>query len=674
MINPVQEKRARLRTLVLGGLGLLWAFGLLARAYYLQIEQGPKLAQLAVRQHTAKVTLRARRGNILDRNGVELAISLPVESVFAQPALVGDKTAAAKALGKILGGDYRALRRRLLESGRSFVWVGRQVEAEKIAKIRALDLSGIGFIEESRRYYPGGELAGHVLGFAGIDSVGLEGAEHSFDGYLRGNAEEIIGDRDARGRAILAEGLAPLDRLRGDNVTLTLDARLQHIAERELAAGREAAGAKAGSAIVMDPATGEILALAAEPRYDPNRFEKFTSAEFRDRAVTDLFEPGSTMKMFLMAAGMDAGAISPDDIFFCENGGYQVYDRTFHDTSPHGWLTASSILRVSSNIGAIKVAERVGGKTYYDYLSRFGFGRRTGVGLLGEAEGILPPPRKWSGVTLPSLAFGQGLGVTPLQLLTAASSLANGGVLLKPRILKEVRDADGRVLKTTVPEVMGRTVKEKTARQVLAMLRGVVSEEGTGRNAEVPGYTVAGKTGTAQKVDRRSGGYSDEARVVSFLGLAPASNPRLVVLVLLDEPEEKVTGGAVAAPIFARILTQALAYLEVPPDAPLAALDVPPVSTQDAGTMQKALYWTRPEGPPLRLAGARAGSPGGAGSPAEVIPTLVGLPLREVLRWSSHAGVDIDWQGHGLVAEQKPGPGEALGAGLKVQVVLRPPG
>ncbi|MEW6777417.1 MAG: penicillin-binding protein 2, partial [Bdellovibrionota bacterium] len=625
MNDARREKMARLRHWAVVAVMLAWAGGVLWRAYDLQVRSRDRLESLAERQHTARVTLQARRGMILDRNGEELAISLPVESVFVQPALIQDRRGTAKKLARVLGLNAKDLEKKFSESNRNFAWVDRHVASEKIQDVRALELPGIGFIEESRRHYPGGERAAQLLGFAGIDSVGLEGAERAFDKYLRGSPEEVIGDRDARGRAILARGMGPLERLQGDNVVLTLDATVQHIAEREAALARKETGSKAAAALVMDPRTGEILGMAIEPRFDPNHFEKYGKDRFRNRIVTDLFEPGSTFKPFLLAASLDAGAVDEDDIFFCENGSYKVRDRTFHDHKPHGWLSAANILRVSSNIGSIKIADRIGGSRYYEYLRRFGFGRRTGIELGGEGEGILLPPSKWSGVSLATMAFGQGVGVTALQLLSATSALANDGVLLRPRILKEVRDPMGEVIHRTIPEVRDRVVSESVAHRVTKVMRGVVSEEGTGVLAELPGYSVAGKTGTSQKIDPATGAYSQELRIVSFVGFAPATSPRVAVLVLLDEPKEKVTGGAVAAPVFARITGEVLSYLEVPPDQPVETPAEPAVATDETESAP-AMYWgaSAMQGAWQTISAAVAGGEEGT-------PSFLGKPLREVL-------------------------------------------
>lgn len=683
MMDPTTERRIRRRVFVLGLLGVMWSLGLLVRAWDLQVRSAEKLTAMADRQHTKKVTLKARRGMIFDRNGAELAISLPVESVFAQPAEVEDAAATAGALARILEIDKKSLQRRLSQKGRGFVWVARQVEAEKIAKVRTLALGGIGYIEESKRHYPGGELAGHVLGFAGIDSVGLEGIEYTYDRFLRGNAEEVVGARDARGRAILARGLGSLEKLKGDHLTLTLDSTIQHIAERELAQARELSGAKAGTATVMDPRTGEILALAVEPRFDPNSFEKFTSNEFRNRSVADIFEPGSTMKPFLLAAAMEEGVVAPNDIFFCENGDYEVYDRTFHDTKPHGWLSAANIIRVSSNIGAIKIGERLGGQGYYDYLRSFGFGRQTGIDLAGESDGLLAPPRRWSGVSLPAMSFGQGMGVTAMQLLGAAAALANDGVLNKPTVLKEVRDGDGNLIHQSVPEVVDRVVSKATARRVTRILETVVSDNGTGRAAQIPGYRVAGKTGTAQKTDPETGSYSDQLRVVSFVGYVPASAPRLAILVTLDEPEGYASGGGTAGPVFANIASQALAYLEVPPDkaATEIALDDPvgeliesmadaPVLTRSAGDATERV------GGALAIQHTSLGhgdGPNGTASEGRV-PSFMGMALRDVIGWRGAARVSLDWSGHGVVVGQSPPPGAPMVPGMKVSLELKPPG
>lgn len=680
-MSEAAEKSMRRRIVVVAVFAVLGAAGLGVRAWDLQVRSAERLAELARRQHTAKVTLKARRGMIFDREGKELAISLPVESVFAQPRLIEDKHAVSRELSRILGLDARELEKRLKTPGRSFVWIDRQVSEEKIARIRALDVRGIGFIEESKRYYPKGELAAHVLGFAGVDSVGLEGIEYVYDEYLRGSPEELVGARDARGRAILARGMGSVDRLQGDHLTLTIDSRIQHIAESELAAAIKETGSKAGSIAIMDPKSGEVLAIAVHPSFDPNHFSRFDSRQFRNRVVTDVFEPGSTLKPFLLAAAYETGVVAPNDIFYCENGELEVWDRTFHDHKPYGWLSAENILRVSSNIGSIKIGERVGGERYYEFLRAFGFGRKTGIDLAGEADGLLRTPGSWSGVSPATLSFGQGLGVTPVQLLTGFSALANGGVLVKPTVLREVRGAEGHLIHRTLPEFIDRVISERTARKVTDALIRVV-DEGTGVNAQVPGYSVAGKTGTAQKADPALGGYPKELRVVSFAGFAPARDARVVALVVLDEPDGRATGGGAAAPVFARVAARTLAYLEVPPDRPLAPEEP---ESDPIGEFLDTVAWeptsepaeerrfrlastgetqTRPHA--MQLARAHTGT--------GVLPDLVGRPLREVLRWQGASRVQLRWEGHGVVIRQDPPPGTPIEPGMPITLELRPPG
>jgi cell division protein FtsI (penicillin-binding protein 3) len=541
---------------------LLWLGGVAGKLFFLQIQQRDRLADRATRQYQRRLAIVSRRGTIYDRAGRELAVSLKVASAFAQPTAVEDPAGTAKALAPILKQPARDLLARLT-SDKTFVWLGRQLEPAQAAAVGDLGLKGVGLIPESRRYYPRRELAAHVLGMVGVDARGLEGLERQYDDLLGGQPEFVAAQQDALGRIIFRqeepEGRAPIFDL-----TLTVDEVLQYITERELQRAVEHSRAKAGVAIVMDPWSGEILALANQPTYDPNDYRRASIAARRDRAVTDAFEPGSVFKVILAAGALEEGVVRPEDRFFGENGAIEVSGVTIRDHEKHGWLTVREILATSSNVGAIKIGQKLGRSLYYHYMNSFGFGSLTGLELPGEAPGLMRRPRSWSGLSLSVLSIGQEISVTPVQIATAFSAIANGGNLVRPHVVRALTAQDGSIGRQVEPVAIRRVISTATARTLLDMLKDVV-QEGTGKEAALEDYTVAGKTGTAQKMDPATGRYSHQKVVASFVGAVPAESPRLVILVMIDEPEAFRWGGSLAAPTFRAIARDALQYLQVPP-------------------------------------------------------------------------------------------------------------
>jgi len=533
--------------------------GIVRRAWILQVRQGPVLRALAEDQYLRDVRLPARRGVILDRAGNELAVSAMVDSIFANPREVRDPAAAAGALAGVLGVDPEPLARRL--AGRKhFVWVKRRVRPQEAAAVRALRIPGIAITPESERFYPNRELAGHVLGFVGADAVGLEGLELEMDEVLRGRGERVQGLADALGNVVFSDDLFDDGRGAGADVQLALDRTIQHIAEEELANTIRAFEAKAGSVVVADPRTGEIIAIANHPAFNPNEFSAFPQGDRRDRAVTDRFEPGSTLKVFTVAAALASGAVAPDDVFFCERGLWQLADYKIRDSHRDGWLNPAQVLARSSNIGAGKIGLATGKSKLFSYLRRFGFGQRTGVPLPGESSGSLRDFRRWYDVDLVTTAFGQGMTATTLQLTMAMAAVANEGQLMEPILVRRVIDSKGRTTRQWLPRVRRRVIPRSTARLLADMLTSVTEEGGTGLEAGLGDMLVAGKTGTAQKADFLSGGYTD-LWVASFIGFVPADRPRLVISVVVDEPVINHTGGVVAAPAFRRIADRSLRYL-----------------------------------------------------------------------------------------------------------------
>lgn len=536
--------------------------GVAAKLFFLQIQQGDRLTERATRQYQRRLPILSRRGTIYDRTGRELAVSLKVTSAFAQPAAIEDPVDAARRLAPILGQPAGEIQARLA-TDKPFVWLQRQLEPTQAAAITDLNLRGIGLFPESRRYYPRQELAAHVLGLVGLDDRGLEGLEYQYDDLLGGQPQFVEAQQDALGRIIFRQE-EPGRQAPIFDLYLTIDEVIQYIAERELARAVERSRAKAGTAIVMDPSTGEILALANQPTFDPNAYRKATSAARRNRAVTDAFEPGSVFKVILVASALEEGVVRPGDRFYGENGAIEVSGVTIRDHEKFGWLTVRQILAQSSNVGAIKIGQKLGKSPYYDYISGFGFGTPTGLDLPGEAPGLMRRPRGWSALSLSVLSLGQEISVTPVQIAAAFSAVANGGNLVRPHVVRGLRAVDGSLSRQVEPVVIRRVISAETARTLLDMMRAVV-EEGTGKEAALEEYAVAGKTGTAQKLDPATGRYSHQKVVASFAGAVPAEAPRLVILVLIDEPETLRWGASIAAPTFREIARDALKYLQVPP-------------------------------------------------------------------------------------------------------------
>ena len=541
---------------------LLGLGGIAAKLFTIQIHHGRRLTERAERQYQRLVPLVSRRGTVFDRAGRELAVSLRVSSAFAQPSAITNPRDTARALAPILGQPAKELQARL-STDKTFVWLQRQLEPRQAEAISDLGLKGIGLVPESRRYYPRQDLAAHVLGMVGLDERGLEGVEHLYDEVLGGKPQLVSAQQDALGRLVFRQE-EPEPKMPIFDVHLTIDEVLQYITERELARAVERSGAKAGTAVILDPGTGEILALANQPTFDPNHYKRASSAAKRNRAATDYVEPGSIFKVILAAGALEEGIVAPTDLVYGENGSIEVSGVTIRDHGKYGWLTIRQVLAQSSNVGAIKLGQKLGKSLYYHYMSAFGFGSLTGVDLPGETPGLIRRPKGWSALSLPVLSLGQEVSVTAVQFAAAFGAVANGGSLLRPHVVRSLRTQDGGITRNVEPVVVRRVISEQTSRTLLEMLTSVV-EEGTGKEAAVPGYSVAGKTGTAQKVEPATGRYSHRKIVASFVGAIPAEAPRLVILVMIDEPETMRWGGSIAAPTFREIARDAVKYLKVPP-------------------------------------------------------------------------------------------------------------
>jgi len=608
------------------------------RAFQLQVLQGEKLMRLGERQHLKEWIVLPKRGALLDRAGEPLALSMESQSVYARPHRVQDPDKLSQRLAQILNLRPADVKQKLT-SDKPFVWIKRQVSSPEAEKIQALNPAGIGMFYEPNRHYPQGQLAGQLIGFVGRDSEGLEGLELKYNDYIRGEAGSSITERDALGRRVLVQGVERLRIPPGSDIHLTLNTSIQHIAEKELEAAILKYRAKAGVAIVMEPFTGEVLALANYPSFDPNNYSKQSAEQRRNRAVTDSFEPGSTFKTILAAAALEEGVVGKDDLFYCEMGKYSYAGKFIHDTHPHGWLSFSKILQVSSNIGFTKVAEKLKKDRYFKYIEKFGFGQVSGIDVPGEVPGLLRRSESWSAIDLATHAFGQGISTTPMQMVMAYAAIANGGFLMRPYVTRRVVSPQGEIVLENQPHVVRRVISEKSSKSLASMLRDVTNEGGTGVMANVDGFEVAGKTGTAQKADPVHGGYAAKKRVASFIGFVPANDPRLVALVLIDEPEMNVYGGVVAAPVFRNIAQAALRHLAVAPQQG-AVVPVPP--SQSEALLRR----------PVKPNNSAGMDPGG-----DATPDFVGLSLREALEKAQTLKVKLRLQGNGYVVKQSPQAG-----------------
>lgn len=651
-----REKWTRVRIRFVGGLFALCLAITAARAFYLQVSQHERLTRLAEKQHLKTVPLTPARGTIADRNNAPLAVSIEMDSCFAEPRSMDDIHGAAVKLAPILGMARPELEQKL-KSARNFVWLQRRITPDLVKQIKELELDGIGFIKETKRFYPNAEIAGHVIGFTGLDPEGLEGVERRYDTILLGNNGYLITERDALGRDIALRGTVVKSASKGYNLTLTLDKNIQYLAEKELVKAVETSRAKGGIAIVMEPQTGKILAMANAPAFNPNAYGRYPAQVLRNRAVADSFEPGSTMKVFLIASALEEKVISPGDGFNCEGGNYAIGGRTIHDTHKYGRLSVSDILKYSSNIGAAKIGARMGPERLYRYLRGFGFGERSAIDLPAEAAGYLRNSNGWYGIDLATISFGQGVSVTAVQLAAAFSAVANGGTLMKPYLVEKVLDDNGNVLKEYVPEPRQRVISEQTAKTVARMMEGVAAEGGTGTSAAVEGFRVAGKTGTAQKVDPVTRGYSLDKRTASFIGFVPADRPRLTIVVIVDEPKTSPYGGVVAAPAFGAIAQQALCYLRVPPDR--------------TERKQPQRIEVKQQQPARIVADAAEGSITDAGE-GGVMVNFRGMSMREVLQVMEKKGLNVKVLGSGRVVEQNPAAGQKIGPNEPVWVRLVP--
>lgn len=672
---PVDRARRGLvaRISILTILLFLGAGKVLHRAYDIQVHR-PKQYE---RHYREEIEIEQKRGNIYDRNGAELAVSVDLDSFYADPVALRehhiDPVTAATALAPVLGLDAAQLLTKL-NTNKRFVWLKRRVSPTQSQAVQALGFAGkgIGARKEPRRYYPNLNTAAHLLGFTDEQGHGVEGLERRFETRLRGATDKVSAIVDARGGVLFSAELLDQASARGQDLTLTLDREVQILAERELELGVRAVEARAGSVVVMDPTTGEILALANYPTFNPNDPGAADPSNRRNRAVTDRFEPGSVIKAFTVAGALATGAVSPSQQIDCENGAMQVAEYTIHDSHHYESLTPAEILAYSSNIGTAKIGASMGRAGLFRALRRFGFGARTDVELPAEAEGILRHYKRWYDMDAATISFGQGMSVTSLQLATAMAALANGGRLMKPILVSRVTDATGQVTEEFAPSVKRQVVPAHVARLTSDMLTAVTAKGGTGEGAAVPGYVVAGKTGTAQKADYARGGYAEDHWTATFVGFVPANKPRLVISVVIDEPIIEHYGGSVAGPVFRRVAEQTLRHLGVPPaqgGTKLAEI----VKTFKAEKSKEAAVAAEAEVPTIEA----KETPGEKDAPLAAdqvrVPSLKGLGMRTALVKLRKLDLLGQLSGSGAVVEQSPKEGTVVPKGTAIDLIFKRP-
>ena len=672
-MTEIRIEGLRTRTLIFAACLALAFLGLLGRLAYLQVWKHDEYARLAENQHAKTVPLRPKRGPILDRGGQALAVSSRADALYVTPGKVEDASRLAARLAPILGEPARDLARKLTVS-KKFAPVRRRLTPDMARAVRDLKDPSLTLVEDSLRLYPNRELAAQLIGFEGAEGKGLAGMEQMWDEHLAGVEGRAVVERDALGREVTGAPIVLKPSVAGQGIMLTIDATIQYLAEKEVDAAWRRTRAKAAMAVAMDPRTGEILAMAIRPTYNPNAFATATDDDRRARAVTDPFEPGSTFKVIMAASALEEGVVRPTDRIFGENGAITIANSTIHDWKKYGWLTFTEVLQNSSNVGSIKVGMQIGKERYYKYMTAFGFGAPTNLGLPGESRGQLRPPAQWSGLSLATMSIGQEISVTAVQMIAAFSAVANGGRLMQPQIIRAVVDAQGREIRSFEPKTVRQVISPETARTLTEMMVNVVAN-GTGRHAAIPGYDVAGKTGTAQKMDPATRRYSRAPGVLSFVGFVPADDPRLTMIVLLDEPKNEKWGSEAAAPIFAAIGREALRYLNVPPR------DSSPVPIVRGGIVAAAPGGPRANGPvepaqpgaPALAVGLAPEPPAAPGDGQAVMPRLAGLSLRQAMEALAPFSVRLEITGRGVVTGQIPPPGAPLAVGAMCRLQLASP-
>ena len=666
------------RALLVAAIIGFWMFAVSARLVYLQVSKHEGLTNRARQQQQNAIETSPQRGDLLDRQGRELARSVQTVSLFVDPdgLTTGELECTATQLAKVIGGRQSDLFNQLQATQnqkKRFVWIVRRLDAEKAAPVVAMNLPGLQAVLEPKRFYPNGSLASHVLGFVGLDGQGLAGVEQAYNEKISGEPGQLFVEKDAIGRPYESVEVAAKQ---GQTVVLTIDQSIQYQVERALQGAVERAHAKSGSAIVLDPRSGEILALANSPSFDPNAVADSPADNRRNWALQNVYEPGSTFKIVAYSAAIEKGLAKPDDKIDCQMGAITVAGRVVHDHKAFGTLTLTEALAKSSNVAAIKLGLRVGNESMYDFMTRFGFGAKTGVELPGETSGILRKVERWQPSSMGSLAMGQEIGVTPVQMAAAFGALANDGLRIAPHLVREIRNSAGVVVYSAQPE-QRRVVSAQTAVALRGMLESV-TVNGTAKKAQLDGYSAAGKTGTAQKIDPKTHAYSATKYIGSFVGFAPASNPQVVIIVVMDEPAGAYHGGDVAAPVFREIAEQILPAMGVMPD--VETKSAPPLIAQVEANPETAAKvreaQTRADEerkatmPTVASNSSRSGEVVYASSKnrAILMPDLRGRSVRDVARTCAQLGLHVEAKGEGKVLRQKPSAGSEVNSGQVVYI------
>jgi cell division protein FtsI (penicillin-binding protein 3) len=658
-MKEAENKRVRDRLYWVLGLCCFLFVVIIGRAVQLQLWQGPKLSRIAKAEMEKMIPRTHKRGVIYDRNHFELAITIEMESVFAQPREIKNSEQVSNRLGPILSLDKKRLRG-LLKQPKPFVYLKRRATPDECQAVRAQDEEGIAFTKEAQRFYPYKDLACHVIGFVGMDPNGLEGLEKKYDSYLKSPYLFEPTVRDALGRSLYLNGMESIQENEGLSLVLTLDKNIQYLTEKELKKGLLKSQAKGGVAIVLNPKSGEILALANYPSYNLNAYREAPPAYRRDMALTDTFEPGSTFKTFLLAAALEEKKFTPDDMIFCENGSYRVGSHVIHDAHPHGWLSFQDVLKVSSNIGAAKIGKKVGPKTFYTYIKKFGFGKETNIDLPGEVGGVVWSYHHWGEIEAANICFGQGVSVTAIQLACALGAIANNGRLMKPFLVRQILDQKGNPVKEFSPQAIRQVLSPETAQKMRRLLTRVTEQGGTAPQAAIDGIQVGGKTGTAQKVSQETKHYAPGKYVSTFMGFLPAENPSLVILVVLDEPRGVHYGGVVCAPIFKGIAEQTLSIVGIR----LPGAVVPQESPQEKPDMSTWLMVQKPK--------EEENLPSSELQAKRTMPDLRGMSMRKVLDVMKGYEIPVAFVGSGKAVTQWPLPGTALSQKTRCQIQFQP--
>src|SRR6185369_14225572 len=655
-----------------------WMFVICTRLVYLQFSQYNSLANRARQQQQNSIETSPQRGELLDRYGRELARSVQTVSLFLDPEGVDAATLdqSAQQVAKLLNikaSDLAKEFRDAIEEKRRFIWIARRLDADVAAKVTALNLPGIHSQLEPKRFYPNGSLAAHVLGYVGLDGQGLGGVEQSYNEKISGEPGQLFLEKDANGKPYESYEIAAKP---GQTVVLTIDQSIQYIAEQALQGAVERSHAKSGSVIVLDPHSGEILSLANAPTFDPNKVAEAKPETRSNWALQNIYEPGSTFKVVAFSAAIEKKLARPEDHIDCQMGSITVAGRLIHDHKPFGLLTIAEALAKSSNVAAIKLGLRVGDETMYDYIKRFGFGSKTGIELPGETAGIVRKVERWQPSSIGSIAMGQEVGVTPLQMVAAFGALANDGMRVAPHLIREIRNAEGAPTYRPTPE-QRRVISKETAGALRGMLEGVTLN-GTAKKAQLDGYTAAGKTGTAQKIDPKTKAYSSTKFVGSFVGFAPVSNPQVAIIVVIDEPAGAYHGGDVAAPVFREVAEQVLPALNVMPD--IETKSAPDLIAQTNTNPERAAKIQEEQAqseeqrkatmPTVDSNGGRGGEVvyAVATKKAMLMPDLRGRSVRDVARTCAQLGLQVEARGEGRVTKQNPSAGTEVSTGQLVYV------